>query len=89
MVVSQESLWLLNGGGGLGVLVGFAGKADASKITARSSSPKDVEVSVEPEIGAVSGRAFFLIKSISTKTGAFTVTFDSPCGKKDIQVKVR
>lgn len=89
LVTSQESVWLLNGGGSLGVLVGFAGQGEAEKITAVSSSPADIEVSLEPEIGAKSGRAFFILKSISPKKGAFTVTFNSPCGKKEVQVRVR
>ena len=89
LVASQESIWLVNGGGSLGILVGFAGQGDAKKITAVSSSPKDIEVLLEPEIGANSGRAFFILKSISPKKGAFTVTFDSPCGRKEIQVRVR
>ena len=89
LVASQESVWLVNGGGSLGILVGFAGQGDAKKITAVSSSPKDIEVSLEPEIGANSGRAFFILKSISPKKGAFTVTFNSPCGKKEVQVRVR
>ena len=89
LVASQESVWLVNGGGSLGILVGFAGQGEAEKITAVSSSPADVEVSLEPEIGANSGRAFFILKSISPKKGAFTVTFNSPCGKKEVQVRVR
>lgn len=89
IVVSQESVSLLNGGGSLGVLVGFEKEGDLKQITAVSNSPQDVEVVAEPEIGETSGRAFFLIKSISTNKGAFTVTFESPCGKKEILVKVR
>ena len=89
LVASQESVWLVNGGGSLGILVGFAGQGDAQEITAVSSSPRDIEISLEPEIGANSGRAFFILKSISTKKGAFTVTFNAPCGKKEVQVRVR
>lgn len=89
LVVSQESVWLLNDGGSLGVLVGFAGPGDAAKITAVSSSPEDIEVSIEPEIGTNLGRAFFILKSVSTRKGAYTVTFNSPCGKKEVQVRVR
>ncbi|MGI9054641.1 MAG: tetratricopeptide repeat protein [Pyrinomonadaceae bacterium] len=89
LVASQESVWLVNGGGSLGILVGFAGQGDAKQITAVSSSSKDIEISIEPEIGVNSGRAFFILKSISTKKGAFTVTFNSPCGKKEVLVRVR
>lgn len=95
LAIGQTSISLLNNGGNLGVLVGYsdaggyAVSGDISKITAASSSPDDVDVTLEPEIGKQSRRAFFVIKSISRKTGIFTVTFHSPCGKKEVQVKVR
>lgn len=89
LVVNQENISLLNGGGSLGVMVGFEGEGDFRQITAESSSPEDVEVRVDADIAASQKRAFFIIKSISTKTGVFTVTFSAPCGKKEILVKVR
>lgn len=89
LIANQESVWLINGGGGLSILVGYAGKGDASKIIGVSSSPDDVEVLLDPEMSVASGRAFFIIKSISTKKGAFTITFNSPCGKTEVQVSVR
>ncbi|HEY0428399.1 MAG TPA: hypothetical protein VGC76_11510 [Pyrinomonadaceae bacterium] len=89
LVVSQESVSLINGGGSLGVLVGFEKEGDLTQIKAASSSPQDIEVVYEPEIGETSGRAFFIVKSISPNKGAFTVTFAAPCGKKEILVKVR
>jgi tetratricopeptide (TPR) repeat protein len=92
IVASQDAVSLLNGGGSLGILVGFqedAAEQDLKQITAVSSSPKDVEVIQDPDIGANSGRVFFVIKSISPNKGAFTVTFETPCGKKEVLVKVR
>lgn len=89
LVASQESVWLINGGGSLGILIGFKGQGDSAQIKAVSSSPRDVEVSMDAEISATSGRAFFILKSISTKKGAFTVTFDASCGKREVQVRVR
>ncbi|HEX8736169.1 MAG TPA: hypothetical protein VF721_12650 [Pyrinomonadaceae bacterium] len=90
LAVGQSSISLVNNGGNLGVLVGYSdASGDTSKITATSSSPDDIDVSLEPEIGKQSKRAFFVVKSISPKTGIFTVTFNSPCGKKEVQVKVR
>jgi hypothetical protein len=80
---------LLNGGGSLGVSVSFEGEGDFRRITAVSSSAEDVEVRLDPEVGASQNRAFFIIKSVSTKQGVFTVTFEAPCGKKEILVKVR
>ena len=90
IIVSQESISLINGGGNLGILVGFEeATGDLKKLTASSTSPDDVEVVLEPDIGAQSGRAFFIVKSISSNKGVYTITFDAPCGKKNITVKVR
>jgi len=87
--VSPESLSLLNGGGSLGVEVMFENEGDLTQITAVSSSPSDVQVTLDPEIGKGSRKLFFVVKSVTAKTGAFTVTFEAPCGKKEILVKVR
>jgi hypothetical protein len=87
--VNEENISLLNGGGVLGVSVGINKKADLKELTAVSSSPDDVQVVYEPEIIAPAGQAFYVIKSISPKTGIFTVTFEAPCGKKELTVKVR
>ncbi len=89
ITVSQETVSLINGGGNLGILVGFEGAGDFKELTASSVSPKDIEVTLEPEIGVQSARAFFIIKSISSNKGEYTVTFSAPCGKKNILVKVR
>ena len=87
--IGQETVSIIANGGNLGLLVGLKPEGDSSKITVSSSSPSDVNVLIDPEIGKSSNRVFFIIKSVSTKTGIFTVTFDSPCGKKELQVKVR
>jgi tetratricopeptide (TPR) repeat protein len=89
IVASQESISILSGGGGISVLVGFEKDGDLSQIKAVSSSPQDVEITSEPGIGENSNRLFFLIKSISASKGAFTITFEAACGKKEILVKVR
>jgi tetratricopeptide (TPR) repeat protein len=89
LIVRPDSLSLLNGGGSLGVSVEFEGEGDFRRIRAASGSAEDVEVTLDPEIGANQNRAFFIVKSVSTKTGIFTITFEAPCGKKEILVKVR
>ncbi len=89
IIVSQESMSLINGGGNLGILVGFEGAGDLKELTVSSSSPDDIQVMLEPDIGAQSGKAFFVVKSISSNKGIYTVTFDAPCGKKNVPVKVR
>jgi len=89
IIVSQENISLINGGGNLGILVGFEGAGDLKELAASSSSPNDIQVILEPDIGAQSGRAFFVVKSISSNKGIYTVTFESACGKKNVPVKIR
>jgi len=89
ITVSQEDLSLIADGGSIGVLVGVDGEVDLKQLTAAASSPKDIEVSRQPEIAGVSSRAFYVIKSLSNAAGDHKVTFSAPCGKKDVSVKVR
>ena len=90
ILVSQDIISLLNDGGSLGVLVGFKGYVGESpEVKAVSSSAEDIEVVLEPGIGILSRQSFFLIKSVSTKTGMYNVEFETPCGKKKITVNVR
>ena len=89
LLVNQENISIFKERGSLGVLVNFDGEGDLNQITAASNSPTDVEVKAEPEIGALSNKAFFIVQSISAKTGTFKVVFEAPCGKKEVSVKVR
>ena len=87
--VSQSVISIGNNGGGLGVLVGLEEGKNFQKIKAVSSSPDDVEAVFDPTISKLSDRAFFFVKSISTNKGMYNVVFETPCGKKEITVKVR
>jgi tetratricopeptide (TPR) repeat protein len=87
--VSQSNVSLVNAVGSVAVLVGTGADGDTKTLTARSSSPADIEVIAEPEIEGVTGRALYLIRSKSEKTGVFQVTFQSTCGKKEVIVRVR
>lgn len=89
VTVSQENLSLINGGGTVGLLVTVEAPGDAKDLRAISSSPKDIEVTLEPEISGVSDRRFFVIKSRSSSLGVYNITFATPCGKKDAVVTVR
>lgn len=86
--ISQENV-ALNNGGSIGLVVGFEDQTKASEIKAVSSSPNDVDAALDEGIGGLSGRSFFLIKSISTNAGEYKILFEAPCGKKEISVKVR
>jgi hypothetical protein len=89
LMVSPASLSLLNGGGSLGVEVMFENEGKLTEISAGSSSPGDVQVTLDPEIGKGSKKLFFIVKSVSKNIGVFTITFEAPCGRKEILVKVR
>jgi hypothetical protein len=87
--VSQDSISILKGGGSLGILVGFEEGGNLRSIAASSTSPDDVQIKLAPEIAGLSGRSFYVIKSVSPKTGVFQVVLEAPCGRKEITVKVR
>lgn len=87
--VSQENISLINNGGSIGILVETEDSGAIEELTAVSSSPQDITAIREKELGAARGRVFFVIKSVSEKIGIYTVTIESPCGRKEIQIRVR
>jgi hypothetical protein len=89
VLVSQESISLINNGGGLSLLVGRDGEGDLKDLRGTSSSPEDISVERELDIAGVQGRALFVVRSMSERTGRYHVTFELPCGKKDVIVNVR
>ncbi|MBX3289121.1 MAG: tetratricopeptide repeat protein [Acidobacteria bacterium] len=84
---TQDNISIINNGGNLGIIIGIDGDAEAMKVV--SSSPEDVEVKEQTKIAGASKRIFYIIRSISTRTGEFTVLFQAPCGKKEVNVRVR
>jgi tetratricopeptide (TPR) repeat protein len=89
IVLSQDIVSVINNGGSMGVLVGVEKAVEGGEINAVSSSPENVQAVFEPGIGAIPGRAFFIIRSISPTLGEYKVKFETPCGEKEILVKVR
>ena len=89
ITVSQETISILNNGGSLGVLVRIEGKGELRTIKPISNSPDDLEIKLEPEIAGVRGQAFYVVRSVTPKTGDFTVAFIAPCGRKEMTVNVR
>ncbi|MCW5959830.1 MAG: tetratricopeptide repeat protein [Pyrinomonadaceae bacterium] len=86
--IEQENVSIVNDGGSLGTFVSLEG-SNGGQITAVSNSPDDVTVELQSGIGVLTERKFYVFRSISTKTGDFVVTFESPCGKKEVKVNVR
>lgn len=89
VITSQDIVSVINNGGSQGLLVGVSQEVEDLEVTAKSNSPKDVEVVFEPGIGTEAKRAFFVIRSKSRKQGIFTINLKTPCGEKEIIVKVR
>ncbi len=89
IISSQDSVSLLNNGGSLGLIIGYEGSRNTIKVNAKSNSPKDIKVVLEPEIRLDLNKAFYIIKSVSKNKGEFTVDFNSPCGRKRVKVEVR
>lgn len=87
LTVSQESVSLIGGGGSVGIIVTTEG--DARLIKSESSNSKDVEVVVDSPVTETSKQALFIVRSLSSTTANYKVTFTSPCGKKEIAVKIR
>jgi hypothetical protein len=89
LVFSQERISVFKNGGSFGIVAGLKNYTDAYVMRARSDSPEDILIRYEPDIGSVDGRAFFVITSISEKTGEYRVTFETPCGTEAVMVDVR
>lgn len=87
--VSQKNISLINNGGSLGISVGIEDETDPGKLKISISSPEDIKVFHEPGFKSLDGYAVFIVKSVSENKGEYTVTFEAPCGKKEIFVKVR
>ena len=86
--VSAESISLINNGGTIGVLVGIDDEAMLKELTAFSSSPKDIEVKYSPELGD-NAKKMYVIRSLTSATGIYQVTFAASCGKKIVTVTIR
>lgn len=88
LLVDMDNISLKNSEGVLAVIVRRENDLDLEGLTATSSSPDDVTVRREM-IADLKTQALFVVRSISTKTGVYQVTFEMPCGKKEITVKVQ
>lgn len=88
LVASQETVSIFSKRGDAEILIGYIQDGDVSKITFETKNSDDITAEPNPSFVSRSNRAAFIIKSISNKKGIFTISFNSPCGKKEIQVKV-
>lgn len=85
--LSQPNVSILSDGGSVGVLLSF--DAELNGVFAQSSSPEDLEVRHHPEVAGVEGKAYYVVRSVSKRTGLFRVMFLAPCGRAEMRVSVR
>lgn len=86
--ISQDSITLTRGKGRVGILVG-AENGDVKEVKYRTNSPENVDIVHDSEAVGVNGRALFVVRSLTETTGEYKVSFELPCGRKDVQVRVR
>lgn len=91
LTLGEAAINLKSNGGRAAVWVGILGYAGGAPPRIQSSTPNwaDIAVLAEPHKPEDGNGARFLITSTSSKTGAFLVTFNSPCGKGEVTVNVQ
>ena len=89
LTASEDNVVLGTSGSPLSLMVSSDGDISLDDLTGMSSSPADITVTREIIVSGVSSRAVFAIRSASGKSGLYTVTFQMPCGKKDVSVTVK
>jgi len=89
LAFSEPSLTIKSNGGSAPVTVTFENYTGASTPRVETSTDNwaDIVVLASPRTERTSAR--FTVNSVSSKTGAFVVTFTTPCGKQNLAVNVQ
>jgi tetratricopeptide (TPR) repeat protein len=87
----EESVMIQANGGSATVALTLENYSGATPPRINPSTPNwaDVIILAEPRKPEDGGRLRFTITSVSRNTGAFIVTFASPCGKREVTVNVK
>ncbi len=88
LTIDQDTITVQSSGNDRAVVVRRTDDGDIDGLTGVSLSPEDVTIRREPLPG-VKWTALFVLRSASSKPGLFQVRFESPCGKKTVQVRVQ
>jgi hypothetical protein len=90
-MAGEPSLSLKSNGGSATVAVTLENYTGRMPPRIEPSTPNwaDIIILAEPHKPEDGNGARFTITSISAKTGAFIVTFASPCGKRELTVNVQ
>jgi tetratricopeptide (TPR) repeat protein len=62
---------------------------DHRDVVGTAPSPEDIEISADEDSKDDRFRKFFQVRSLSGKPGTFKVMFTSPCGTKEVDIRVR
>lgn len=91
LTLGEPALNIKSNGGRAAVWVGILGYTGRTPPRIEPSTPNwaDITVLAEPHKPEDGNGARFLVTSNTGKTGAFLVTFTSPCGKAEVTVNVQ
>ena len=91
LTLGEPALNIKSNGGRAAVWVGILGYTGRTppRIEPSTANWADIIILAEPHKPEDGNGARFLITSNSAKTGAFLVTFSSPCGKAEVTVNVQ
>jgi hypothetical protein len=88
---SEESVTIKSNGGSATValtLENYSGAAPP-RVNPSTTNWADIIILAEPHRPEDGASMRFTVTSVSAKTGAFVVTFASPCGKREVTVNVK
>ena len=91
LTAGESALSLKRNGGSATVAVtleNYTGRTPP-RIEPSITNWADIAILAEPRKPEDGNGARFTVTSISAKTGAFLVTFTSPCGKRELTVNVQ
>ena len=91
MKVGESAVSLKSNGGSATIaatLENYAGRTPP-RIEPSTSNWADIIILAEPHKPEDGNGGRFTVTSTSAKTGAFLVTFASPCGKREVTVNVQ
>jgi tetratricopeptide (TPR) repeat protein len=91
LVLSDEAVSIKPNGGRATITVNLENYSGATppRIDPSTDNWADISILAEPHAASDGNTLRFTVTSNTAKTGAFTVTFASPCGKHDVTVNVK
>ncbi len=88
LTASEETITFENGSGDIAITVRREEDGDLEGLTAISSRPENIAIRREA-IDGIKTQALFVVRPLSSKNGEYQLSFEMPCGKKEVAIKVR